>query len=67
MFKPLFMLIAGLKLVNKPNSFLIFNKPVSGFTSCDKESHFGPPTAPSKIASEFLQSLIVLFVNGIPY
>ena len=39
--------IAGLKLANNFNSFLSFNKALSGFFENSKLSHLGPPTAPS--------------------
>ena len=39
--------IAGRKLANNFNSFLNFNKALSGFFENSTPSHFGPPTAPS--------------------
>ena len=44
--------IAGLKLANKSNSFLIFNRPLSGLFSKLQTLPFGPPTAPRRIASD---------------
>ena len=38
--------IAGLKFANSFNSFLNFNKALSGFFEKSKLSHLGPPTAP---------------------
>ena len=43
--------IAGLKFANNFNSFRSFNNALSGFLAKSRLSHFGPPTAPSIIAS----------------
>ena len=59
--------MAGLKLANKSSSFLIFNRPLSGRILKSKSSHFGPPTAPNKIASDFFAVNKVFSVIGIPY
>ena len=45
--------IAGLKLANKSNFSYFQIKPRSGlFSKKLRFSHFGPPTAPKRIASE---------------
>ena len=44
--------IAGLKLANNFNSFLSFNKALSGFLENSKLSHLGPPQAPRITASD---------------
>ncbi|KAH3671199.1 hypothetical protein WICMUC_004716 [Wickerhamomyces mucosus] len=54
----------GLKLAYKFNSFLIFNKPCSGLTA--PVPHFGPPTAPNKMASAFLEASKASSGNGTP-
>ena len=43
--------IAGLKFANNFNSFLSFNKALSGFLENSRSSHLGPPTAPNITAS----------------
>jgi hypothetical protein len=52
--------IAGLRFAKSFNSFLSFNKALSGFFENSKPSHFGPPTAPKfqveiKILKQFYQ------------
>ena len=59
--------IAGLKFANKSSSFLIFSKPLSGLLMKSNFSHFGPPTAPKSIASDFFARFRTLFVIGSPY
>ena len=59
--------IACLKFANKSNSFLIFKSPLSGLFLKSRLSHFGPPTAPNRIASEWLIFLRVSFVSGESY
>ena len=39
--------IAGLKFAKSFNSFLNFNRALSGFFENSTSSHLGPPTAPS--------------------
>ena len=56
--------MAGLKLANNSKSLLSFNKPCSGLWSNGKLSHFGPPTAPNKTASNFFAFSIVCFWIG---
>ena len=50
--------IAGLKLAKRSSSFLILRRPLSGLFSKGSFSHFGPPTAPKRIAS-----VLVIFSN----
>eukprot|EP00755_Sulcionema_specki_P013122 Sspe_Gene.53155::Locus_29407_Transcript_1_1_Confidence_1.000_Length_1348::g.53155::m.53155 len=50
----------GRRLANSPSSLRIFSSPCSGFPSVGfRLSHFGPPTAPRRIASDFRQALRV--------
>ena len=58
--------IAGRKLPNRPNSERIPNKPFSGRIAISRPSHLGPPTAPSKIASQALALDKVSSGNGLP-
>ena len=58
--------MAGLKLENKSSSDLIPRSPRSGRKLRSNDSHFGPPTAPNKIESQFLASLIVSSGKGDP-
>ena len=44
--------IAGLKFANSFNSFLSFNKALSGFFENSRLSHLGPPHAPNITASD---------------
>ena len=57
--------IIGLILINKFKYFLSANKPDSGFFSLVRSSYFGPPTAPSKTASDFLILSLVSSGNGL--
>ena len=59
--------IAGLRFVKTSNSFLIFKSPFSGLNSASILSHLGPPTAPKRTASLFLQISIVSSDRGTPY
>ena len=43
---------AGRRFANKSSSFLKVKSACSGLLSHSKESHFGAPTAPKRIASE---------------
>ena len=44
--------VTGLKLAKRPNRFLSSRIPSSGRTGASGSSHFGPPTAPNRTASE---------------
>ena len=55
---------AGLRLANNPSSFLNPNNACSGLLSQSKSSHSGPPTAPKRIASDFLAISKVLSGRG---
>ena len=59
--------IAGRKFANKSSSFLILSNPLSGLCSKGRPSHFGPPTAPRRIASELNASDRTLSVSGSLY
>ena len=50
--------IAGRRLANKSKSFLNLKRPASGLFSYSTFSHFGPPTAPKRTASDFFASVI---------
>ena len=56
--------MAGLKLANNCKSLLSLNNPCSGLWSNGKLSHFGPPTAPKRTASDFLAFSIVSSLIG---
>ena len=57
---------AGLKLANKPNPFRSARIPSSGRTVATGLSHFGPPTAPNKTASDPKTIFIVSSGNALP-
>ena len=44
--------IAGLRFANSFNSFLNFNRALSGFLEISKLSHLGPPQAPKMMISD---------------
>ena len=58
--------IAGRKLAKRLSSLRIFNKPRSGRIERSMLSHFGPPTAPSKMASAFFACSAVCSGYGEP-
>jgi hypothetical protein len=53
-------------LANNSNSFLKPNKPASGLLERSTSSHFDPPTAPSKIASDCFAFSKTAAVKGSP-
>ena len=58
---------AGRRFAKRANSLRIPSKPRSGRCLYSKLSHFGPPTAPSKVASASLAKSKVSCGNGVPF
>ena len=54
----------GRRLANRSRPFRKPSKPCSGRIDAEGSSHFGPPTAPNRTASEFLQASRVSFGRG---
>src|SRR5687767_1260150 len=57
---------AGRRFAKRSSSLRIARRPRSGRTSCPTLSHFGPPTAPNRIACAFLQRASVAGGSGPP-
>src|SRR5690606_5755372 len=57
----------GRKFANKSKCLRIFSKPFSGRNAGGLLSHFGPPTAPNKMASLASHIAIVSSGNGLLY
>src|SRR5690554_432796 len=58
---------AGRRLPNRPSCERIFSRPRSGRMAGSIVSHFGPPTAPSRMASDWRARSRVSSANGTPY
>ena len=57
----------GLRLAKSPSSLRILSNPASGLVLAFGSSHFGPPTAPSKTASDRLHASVVCSGRGSPH
>ena len=58
--------IAGLRLAYRSRPARIANRPLSGLNERSMLSHWGPPTAPNKIASDCFPSASVSSGSGTP-
>jgi hypothetical protein len=58
--------VTGRKFANRPRALRIPSKPCSGRFDTSIVSHFGPPTAPRRIAVDALQAATVAGGRGLP-
>jgi len=57
----------GRMLANRPRALRIASSPCSGRTLALGSSHFGPPTAPRRMAEAFRQAASAESVKAVPW